>query len=677
MIVYRGLDLTASPELLQGFIASCQNSLRTGEPLALPGYTPCTLDPGAEFFGDVRMVIEAQSAVMVGESEALLDCDSALIVRDLKQTPSGWEVTGQQVPPQMMAQMAEQQGQPQAQEQPAEQGPPPGAKGIKAGPPQHGSRAASSQREPTNKDNATSARLRMATGTYVTDPLQDYLVQGNGQRFYVTPGDLYGQDEVVDLDQADAEYQQLTGVSREQERAANAGEARQPVGTHNPGQPRDDKAWHYRARRRDADDPPAVQGAPGDPDWVMEQFFAGDHVAGGDPNRVYERVVYGPYSQELATENAQGSHALFGTDNSTFDVEPDDDLEIGQNLPVKGIKARFYRVRRHEEDDDVIARPGRNYLVEHVHTADDDPNRVVDQYVSTIASHTREAARDIAEGSAQARNARNPGQFTAHVAEEDDDPEIGQNLPAKALDQTQGNDQLTVYVRPMRERKTDADERNLAHLPTEVRTVRTGIGDEDGTSGGPNEHVVIYDDPGEAEQVLAAHARVNRDHPGGHPPVEFVRIKRFARLRQKWLGKSKQEEKEAQRRMDRALAAPALQYVDPRGVARESEEAHDLGDLIDVGDEPAPRLTKAKEKPIEPGTRVRITPTVDVLDELRDIRNEQGRTIAEMAAGWQHEATYQGTEGRLHHLTDRDHPIFGHEDESWQGANLADLEELP
>lgn len=90
----------------------------------LAGYTPCTTDEGADFFGDVRMVIRAISSIPVGDSEALLDCDSSVVVRDLKQSGMGWEVICEQLPPQMVG----PEQPPMEEEQPPTE---PGMKGIK------------------------------------------------------------------------------------------------------------------------------------------------------------------------------------------------------------------------------------------------------------------------------------------------------------------------------------------------------------------------------------------------------------------------------------------------------------------------------------------------------------------------------------------------------------------
>jgi hypothetical protein len=348
MIVYRGLDLTASPELAQAFVASCQNSLQTGEPLLLAGYTLCTADESAEFFGDVKMAISAADCVPVGDGEVLLNCDSNVAVRDMRQGPSGWEVFCEQVPSQA------------PQEGPAEgAGPEPGMKGIKA------------RRYVARPEDKTEIVRRRARGSTLPP------------RYVVESEDVDAQGRVTNRDvinPVNSAY--LAGLEVEAV-AEGRGEAVDKTGYHEPGEAvpweyfdeankpkhlRGAKARHYVTRPLTAEEQ-AAHGWPG-PHYVVERT----DVADDDPNRlVGRRTVRGPYSNRDWAK-------IQGTHDAEYDVVPSThhdetgEKRIKSDRPKENDRVGTYG-RGETPDEQNRVRPGEARRVTDYTTyvVDDDP----------------------------------------------------------------------------------------------------------------------------------------------------------------------------------------------------------------------------------------------------------------------------------------------------------------
>ncbi len=85
-----GLDLRFSPEVTQSYLDAYSDAQVTTKVLALPGFTP--LAPGVvEFAGNLRLVIDFGRGIKVGEGFALDDgCE--VVVRQVVETPAGWDV---------------------------------------------------------------------------------------------------------------------------------------------------------------------------------------------------------------------------------------------------------------------------------------------------------------------------------------------------------------------------------------------------------------------------------------------------------------------------------------------------------------------------------------------------------------------------------------------------------
>jgi hypothetical protein len=95
--VYRGVDLTYSAELTQGLLDSANNSMATGEPMQLTGYTPCSTRSDAQFFSKIRMCLTVSNALLAGPDEAILNLDTFIKVNQVTETPYGWDIIGEEV----------------------------------------------------------------------------------------------------------------------------------------------------------------------------------------------------------------------------------------------------------------------------------------------------------------------------------------------------------------------------------------------------------------------------------------------------------------------------------------------------------------------------------------------------------------------------------------------------